>query len=43
MTLAISISDGASLIDNARVVIYDRNMFLIQVTGVKHDQACFPN
>jgi hypothetical protein len=30
----------ASLIDDARVVIYDRNMFILQATGSQHLEHC---
>jgi hypothetical protein len=33
-TLALSISDAPSLIDIARVIIYDCNVFLIQATAL---------
>jgi hypothetical protein len=29
-----------SLIDDARVIIYDRNVFIIKATGVKDTQDC---
>ncbi len=32
----------ASLIDNAKVVIYDRNMFMIQATGA-HNYEFYTN
>ncbi len=32
-TLALSVSDEASLIDDARVVIYDHNLFISKATG----------
>jgi len=34
MTLVSSIRDAASLVGNARGVIYDFNMFIIQASGV---------
>jgi hypothetical protein len=34
MTLALTVIDGVSLIEDARVVIYDRNVFRIQATGL---------
>jgi hypothetical protein len=30
---------GASLTDDARVVIYDHHMFIVQATGVTHDDC----
>ncbi len=30
---------GASLADNSRVVIYDRNMFILQATGHTEEKA----
>ncbi len=33
---------GASLTDDARVVIYDRNMFIIQTTGAVFTTLQFP-
>jgi hypothetical protein len=36
MTLASSVSETPSAIDDARVIIYESNMFIIQATGL-HD------
>jgi hypothetical protein len=36
MTLASSVNEAPSAIDDARVVIYESNMFIIQATGL-HD------
>ncbi len=33
LTLSDATQFGASLADNARVIIYDRNIFIIQTTG----------
>jgi hypothetical protein len=32
---------GASLADNSRVVIYDRNMFIVQATFLTFSWSCF--